>query len=345
MTAGRGSSDSWSALALTPGIAIVGLGGAGSEAVHDLVGLGIPGVRSLVVNTDAKHLVRMGAEEKILLGQRELRGRGSGGDRAAVLRAAEDAKEELLRRLAPFEIVFLLAGLGGGTGSALLPFLARALRATETLPIPVVFLPFQVELEANPNRRENVDATIEELEAMGGLLIAIANEKLRRFERLPIYRVFQVRNAYLHSLVVSLVDMVENPSQLNVDLASLKNHLREAGLSTLVVGEHHISEPERLVQQALSESLLDYRLAERSSALVHLDGGSNLTLRTLDRVIRTMRHALGQPERLVFGTRVRPEPREVVHLTAVVGGLRLGAVRDAVGAPARSEEPLATPLL
>ncbi len=341
MSSNGNSVDSWAALAMTPGIALVGLGGAGSEAVHDLVGLGVPGVHTLAINTDAKHLLRMGVEEKILLGQRELKGRGSGGDRTSVLRAAEDGKEELLRRLAPFEIVFLLAGLGGGTGSALLPFLARELRKTETLPIPVVFLPFHVELETNPSRRENVDATLEELEEMGGLLLAIANEKLRRFERLPIHRVFQVRNAYLHSLVASLVDMVENPSQLNVDLASLKNHLRDAGLSTLIVGEHHISEPERLVHQAIAESLLDYHLADRPSALVHLDGGANLTLRTLDRVLRAMRHALGDPERLVFGTRVRPEPKEVVHLTAVVGGLRARSVRDAVAHRREDERPLA----
>jgi cell division protein FtsZ len=340
MASGERSSESWAALALTPAVAVVGLGGAGSEAVQDLVGLGIPNVRTLAVNTDANHLLRMGVEDKILLGQRELRGRGSGGDRSLVLRAAEDGKEEMLRRLAPFEIVFLLAGLGGGTGSALLPFLSRELRGTQTLPVPVVFLPFQVEIDTNPNRRENVEATIGELEEMGGLLLAIANEKLRRFERLPIHRVFQVRNAYLHSLVASLVDMVENPSQLNVDLASLKNHLRDAGLSTLIVGEHHISEPERLVQQALSESLLDYHLAERPSALVHLDGGSNLTLRTLDRVLRTMRGALGDTERLVFGTRMRPEPREVVHLTAVVGGLKPRSVRDAVAASTISPGPL-----
>jgi cell division protein FtsZ len=333
-------TESWASLALTPGIAVVGLGGAGSEAVQDLVRLGIPGVRSLAVNTDAKHLLRMAVEEKILLGHRELRGRGSGGNRSVVLEAAKDGREEMLRRLQQFELVFLLAGLGGGTGSALLPFLARELRATEALPIPVVFLPFQVELESNTNRRENVEATLDDLEEMGGLLLPLANEKLRRFERLPIHRVFELRNAYLHSLVTSLVDMVENPSQLNVDLASLKNHLRDAGLSTLIVGEYHVSEPERLVHQALSESLLDYRLAEQPSALVHLDGGSNLTLRTLNHVWYAMRKALGNPQRLVFGTRLRPEPREVIHLTAVIGGLMPRTVRDAVQTPRISPGPL-----
>ncbi len=303
--------DSWASLAVTPSIAVVGLGGAGSEAVADLLALGIPGVRAFAVNTDANHLLRTGVEERILLGHRELRGRGSGGDREAVLRGAEEGKEELLRRLRPFEIVFLLAGLGGGTGSALLPFLSRELRETDTLPIPVAFLPFQVELDTNTGRRENVEATVADLEGMGGFLLALANEKLRRFDSLPIHRVFQVRNAYVHSLVTSLVDMVENPSQISVDFASLKNHLRASDLSTLVVGEYHISEPERLVQEALNETLLDYRIAERPSVLVHLDGGSNMTLGTLDRVLRALRHRLGEPERLVLGTRSRSEPSEV----------------------------------
>jgi cell division protein FtsZ len=332
--------EAWASLALSPPCAVVGLGGAGSEAAQDLVNLGMPGVRAFAINSDAKHLLRMGVEERILIGTRELRGRGSGGDRASVLRAAEESREEILRRLSPFEIVFLLAGLGGGTGSALLPFLAGELRKTDTLPVPVVFLPFQVELDTNQGRRENVEATIGDLEEMGGLLLAIANEKLRRFESLPIHRVFHVRNAYLHSLVSALVDMVENPSQLNVDLASLKNHLREAGLSTLLVAEHHVSEPERLVQQSLSDSLLDYHLSEMPSALVHLDGGSNLTLRTLDRVLRTFRQRLGDPQHLVFGTRIRPEPREVVRLTAVIGGLRPRSVRDALRPAGSGGDPL-----
>jgi cell division protein FtsZ len=339
MTSNSGA-EAWASLAATPSVAVVGLGGAGSEAVQDLLTLGIPGVHALAVNTDAKHLLTTGVEEKILLGQRELRGRGSGGDREVVLRAAEDGKEELLRRLRPFEIVFLLAGLGGGTGSALLPLLSRELRKTETLAIPVVFLPFHVELDTNSGRRENVEATVDDLEEMGGLLVALANEKLRRFESLPIHRVFQVRNAYLHSMVSSLVDMIENPSQISVDLATLKGHLRSSGLSTLLVGEYHVSEPERLVHQALSESLLDYHLSPKSSALLHLDGGSNMTLRTLDRVLQATRQRLGNPDRLVFGTRVHPEPREVVRLTAVVGGLRSRTMRDALAHPSKGGAPL-----
>ncbi|MCI4327352.1 MAG: hypothetical protein L3K16_06940 [Thermoplasmata archaeon] len=320
--------------------AVVGLGGAGSEAVHDLVRLGIPGVRAFAVNTDEKHLAKIEVDQRILLGKRQLAGRGSAGDRPAVLSAAEDGKEEMLRRLSKFEIVFLLAGLGGGTGSALLPFLARELRRGDALPVPVAFLPFQVELDTNSQRRENTTEAIDELEAMGGLILALANEKLRRFESLPMHHVFQLRNTYVHNLVTSLVDMVETPSLLNVDLASLKAHLDDAGVSTLLHAEYHISEPERLVPQALVESLLDFQLTEAPSALLHLDGGSNFTLRTHDRIVRSARHHFGEPRRLLLGIRMHPAPREVVRMTAVVGGLRSRAIRDALGS-GQPERPAA----
>ncbi|HTT15869.1 MAG TPA: hypothetical protein VMH49_00705 [Thermoplasmata archaeon] len=325
-----GDADALSALAVSPSIAVVGLGGAGSEAVEDLVELGLPGARAIAVNTDAMHLGRVGVDERILLGRRELQGRGSGGDRAAVLRAVEESREEVVRRLARFEIVFLLAGLGGGTGSALLPLLSRELRATTALPVPIVFLPFRLELDTNPVRAENVESCVAELEELGGLLLALANDKLRKFDSLPIHRVFRVRNAYLHGLVSSLIDMVDHPSQLNVDLASLKSHLRQSGLSTLVIAEEHVSEPGRLVRQALADSLLDFRLPEHPSVLVHLEGGTNLTLQTLDEVMREVRDRFREPGRLVFGTRIRPEPREVVRLTAVLGGLRPRTVREAL---------------
>ncbi|MCI4358691.1 MAG: hypothetical protein L3J95_06135 [Thermoplasmata archaeon] len=330
------SIEAWARRSGENGFALVGLGGAGGEAVQDLVGLGNLNVRTLAVNTDARQLVQIPVEERILIGERVLRGRGSGGNRALVLDAAEEGREEIVRRLAHYEVVFLLAGLGGGTGSALLPFLTSELRKTATLAVPVAFLPFRVELDTNSDRRENVHGALEELEAMGGLLLALSNEKLRRFEALPLHRVFQVRNAYVHALVQSLVDMVEHPSQLNVDLASLKGHLASSGLSTLLCGEYHISDPEQLVDQALTQGLLDFALEDESSALLHLEGGSNLTLRTLDRVVQALRTRLGQPKRFLLGTRIRSEPREVVHLTAVIGGLKAGTIRSALGGPAEA---------
>jgi cell division protein FtsZ len=321
----------WAAYGQGHTVAIVGLGGAGGEAVRDLLALGLPDVPGVAVNTDAPHLLKLPVHERILVGQRQFRGYGSGGDRLGALAGAEEAREELLRRLRRYQIVFLFAGLGGGTGSALLPFLVEELRDTPTLAIPVAFLPFHVELDSNPERRSNTLDALRELEEVGGLLLALSNEKLRRFEALSMAHVLHLRNTYLHRLVGGLVDMIEHPSQMNVDLASLKWHLKDSGVSTLLLSEEHVSEPERLVHQALNDSLLDFELSESPSALVHVDGGSNLTLRTVDRVWRAMRRRLGEPRRMLVGTRTHPEPREVVRLTAVVGGLKPRSVRDALG--------------
>jgi cell division protein FtsZ len=319
-------STGWASFGRPTSFAVVGLGGAGCEAVSDLLGHRIPGVRSVAINTDAMHLQRMPTEQKILIGHRTLRGRGSGGDRAAVVDAAEESREELIRELRPYEVVFLLAATGGGTGSALLPYLSRELRCNDIFPIPIAFLPFAVEVESNRRRREMVQETLDELVELGGLLLVIANEKLRRFGALPLSQALQVRNAYLHGLVSSLVDMVENPSQLNVDLATVKNHLASSGLSTVICGESHVTEPERLVPNALRESLLDFELEKKTRALVHIEGGSNLTVNEFDRVMNSARFHLNQPEELLFGTRLLGEPRETVRLTGIVGGIRLAPV-------------------
>lgn len=320
----------WARFADRDPIIVAGLGGAGCEAAQDLLRLQLPGVRSIAINTDAHHLTHSEAEERILVGQRQLRGRGSGGDREAARACAEDAEEEILRRLRPSEMVFLLAGLGGGTGSALLPYLTRSLRKEGTLTVPVAFLPFRIELDNNPDRRANALGALEELEEMGGLLLALSNEKLRRFENMPMHRVLQVRNAYLHGLLDALVDMVTHPSQLNVDLASLRGHLEQSGTSTLLLAEEHVSEPERLVQTAITDTLLDFELPERPTALIHVDGGSNLTLHTVDRVWHAIRRRLGEPRRMLVGTRTRPEPRPVMRLTAVVGGIGAHSLRNAL---------------
>lgn len=333
------SPDAWASLRAEPSFAVVGLGGAGGDAVRDLLGLGLTGVRSFAINTDARQLDGMVAPRRILIGARELKGRGSGGNRLAARRAAEDSRAEILRSIADFEIVFLLAGLGGGTGSALLPYLSQELRKTGAMPVPVAFLPFHHEL-SSPGRRENTEQSLEELEGMGGFLLALSNEKLLRFRSLPFPRALHLRNAYVHCLVSSLVDMVEYPSQMNVDIASIKTHLGAAGLSTLVWGERHHSEPERLVEQAMRETLLDYELSARPSALIHMDGGSNLTLDTFERLLESFRTRLGDPRDIVVGARTHDEPRDVLRLTAVVGGLKPQSVREALEAVPPGRRPL-----
>ncbi|MEM0128764.1 MAG: hypothetical protein QXG65_01160 [Thermoplasmata archaeon] len=342
MTGLEGKAEPWESLGHPASFAVLGLGGAGSDALRDLRALGIPSLRAIAVNTDAAHLEHTPVDRRVLIGRRQFRGRGSGGDRTAVTRALEESREELLRAVGDSEVVFLLGALGGGTGSALLPFLARELRDRGAFPIPIGFLPFEIEIATNPVRRHAVAEALRDLEGLGGLTLLLSNEKLRRFGALPVHRALSVRNVFLHDLIASLVDMVENPSQLNVDLATVRRHLDGAGPATLIRGEVHVAEAEALLPQAIRDSLLDFELGPRTRALLHVEGGSNLTLEAFDRLLRSARRHLADPEELVLGTRIVPEDRELVRLTGMVSGIRIGSIRRLLEA-GTVREPRAAP--
>ncbi len=316
----------------SPRALVVGLGGAGSEALRDLEELGLPStVETLAVNTDGRHLQSLPIRERILLGQRELGGRGSGGDRSMVSRLAADARDEFSGRFRRHDLTFLLAGLGGGTGSALLPYCMDLSRQAGSLPIPVAFLPFRVEMETNPVRRENTLSALGEIERQPGLILVLANEKLRRFENQPLKRILEIRNTYVHKLVLSLVDILESPSEINLDLALLRRHVAGAGISTLLVAEGHASEPDRLLEQALREGFLDFEIRSPGPTLLHVEGGSNLTLRSLNRLLEVFRAGFHEPREFAFGARIREERLESVRVTAIVGGIGPRSVEEALG--------------
>ncbi len=322
---------SWAELARPPKGLVVGLGGAGSEAVSEVYDQAFPGVDTLAINTDGQHLLRSRAHQRILLGQRELKGRGSGGNLPSVLRATEEAREELRNRLRSYDLVFLVAGLGGGTGSALAPFCLALAQAEGAVPITSVFLPFHAELTGSRVLRENTVRALSELKRAGGLLLPFSNEKLRRYDRLPVRQVFQFRNAYLKALVSGLMDMLQHPSEVNVDLSHLHRHLSRGGLTTLLTGEGHPSDPGGLARQALHDGLLDFRLSEAGPALLFVEGGSELTLGAYHRVVEAFRTELKDPPDLIPGIRVHEERWDSVRVTLLLGGLPEESLAQALG--------------
>jgi cell division protein FtsZ len=310
-----------------PRVLLVGLGGAGCDSISDIEAAGLPpSVETLAINTDGRHLQSLKTKEKLLIGELHMHGRGSGGDRGAVQRAAMEQTDHLKRLFRPYHMIFFIAGLGGGTGSALLPICVSICQEVESLAIPVAILPFEVELESNPKRRENAREALREMDSSGGFFLVLSNEKLRRFDSQPIRSVFQMRSTYLRQLVLSVVDMVEHPSEINVDLALVSRHLQEAGLSTLMIAYGHMDDPEALVRQALNESFLDFELTAPGPVLIHVEGGSNLSLRTHQKILEAFRKALHNPREFVFGTRILEEHSTNVRVTVMVGRLKANAI-------------------
>lgn len=321
------SNESIERLVQRPKVLLVGLGGAGCDTVADMEAAGLPEtVDGLAINTDAMHLKGLAAKSKMLVGETNFHGRGSGGDRDAVLSALDKEKERYKAMFRQYHLVFFVAGLGGGTGSAMLPMLVNLCRQVDSLSIPIAILPFQVETDANENRRNNARRTLEEMVSLGGIFLVVSNEKLRRFESLPVRSVFRMRSAYLRQLVLSVVDMIDHPSEINVDLALVRRQIEEAGLSTLMVAEGHVSDPEALVKQALNESFLDFEISTPGPVLLHMEGGSNLSLRTHQKVLEAFRAGLKHPREFTFGTRITGEHSDVVRVTAIMGRIGAAAV-------------------
>ncbi len=311
----------WEELARAPRGLALGLGGAGSETVSEIYDQGLPGLETIAINTDGQRLLGARAHKRILLGQHELRGRGSAGNLRAVLKSLEGTREELRSQLRGFDLIFLVAGVGGGTGSALVPYCQALAREEGAIPISCVFLPFEAELTGNPRLRENAAHALRELKGTGGLLLPFANERLRRYDRLPVKKVFQFRNAYLTALMRSLMDIVRHPSEVNLDLSHLRRHLEGSGLTTLLTGEGHPSDPALLARQALHEGLLDFSLTEAGPALLFVEGGSELTLGTYHRLVEAFRKELHEPRDLTPGIRIHDERWDSVRVTLVLGGL------------------------
>lgn len=314
---------SWSDLVRVPRALVVGLGGAGSEVVTDLFDQEVPGLETLAINTDGQHLMGARADRRLLIAQGTLGGRGAGGNTEAVLASGPELREDLIQRFRGFDLVFLLAGLGGGTGSALAPLCLSLAREAGTIPVTGVFLPFHVELSTSPRIRENTNRALRELQEGGGVLLVFANERLRKFDRLPIKQVFQYRNSYLRSLVSGLVNMVRHPSEMNVDLAHLRRLLSSGGLSTVLFAEGHPSDPEGVVHQAFQEGLLDFEVKERAGpTILFVEGGNDLTFGAYHRIVESFRKELHDPGELTPGFRTHPERWDRVRVTALVGGLQ-----------------------
>ncbi len=314
-------------LAERPRILVVGLGGAGCETMADMEAAGLPeSIDVLSINTDGMHLKGLKVKHRMLVGEMQLHGRGGGADIARVKSALEGEEERFKELFRKYHLVFVIAGLGGGTGSAMLPFCVSLCREVGALCVPVAILPFEVELESNSLRRDNARATLKALITLGGILLVLSNEKLRRFDSEPLRSVFRMRSTYLRELVLSVVDMVDHPSEINVDLGHVRRLIEEAGLSTLMVAEGHYSDPEALVRQAIEESFLDFEIVSPGPVLLHMEGGSNLSLRTHHNILEAFRAGLHHPREFTFGTRIRDERSEVVRVTAIMGQIGATAV-------------------
>ena len=305
----------------TRAIRVVGVGGGGSNGVDRMVSARIPAVSFVACNTDAQGLRRSSAETKIRIGDVITGGLGSGGDPAIGRRAAEADAERIARAVAGADLVFIVAGLGGGTGSGAAPVVAASARHQGALTIAVVTKPFGFE---GSQRKRIADTAAVELAANVDALIVVPNDRVGDVvpEDAPMIDAFRVVDGVLLQAVQGIIDLIAAPGLINLDFADIRAVMKDAGPTLIALGrgtgEHRATDAAR---QAIASPLLEASIEGARGILFNVSGPADLRLREVRLAIDEIRARADVDANVIFGASFSESLGEDVLITLIATGL------------------------
>jgi cell division protein FtsZ len=325
---------------LKPRISVVGVGGAGGNAVNNMITSHLEGVEFVACNTDAQALDRCLTERKIQLGNTVTHGLGAGARPEIGRAAAEEARNEIIDALSGSHMVFITAGMGGGTGTGAAPVIAKAVKEQGILTVGVVTKPFQFE---GGYRARLAESGIEELEQWVDTLIVIPNQNLFRIanERTTFTEAFQLADQVLHMGVRGVTDLIVMPGLVNLDFADIRTVMSEMGKAMMGTGE---SEGERraieAAESAISNPLLDeVSMKGARGVLINITGGPDMTLFEVDAAANRIREEVDQDANIIFGSTFDESMHGKIRVSVVATGI---ALQERKRRPQPGAEPAST---
>ena len=313
----------------SPRITVIGVGGGGTNAVDNMIAANLQGVEFVVANTDAQQLMHSRADRRIQLGPHITQGLGAGAKPEIGKAAAEEAADELARHLDGAHMVFITAGMGGGTGTGAAPVIARMARERNILTVGVVTKPFGFE---GVRRARCADQGIEELQAHVDTLIVIPNQNLFRManERTTWKEAFKMADQVLYMGVRGVTDLMMAPGLVNLDFADIRTVMAEMGKAMMGTGE---AEGEnraiRASEAAISNPLLeDTSMSGARGLLINITGGDDLTLFEVDQAANRIREEVDEEANIIFGSAIDE---------TLSGRIRVSVVATGIDSPAQSQ--------
>jgi cell division protein FtsZ len=308
-------------------VKIVGVGGGGGNAVNRMIEAGVQGVEFIAINTDAQALAASSAIRKIVIGRQTSRGLGAGGDPRAGGKAAELSRDEIEEALDRSDMVFVTAGMGGGTGTGASPVIAEYARGIGALTVGVVTLPFTFE---GYRRQKFAEEGIGQLREKVDALIVIPNDRLLKLadSQMTMVEAFRSADDVLRQGVQGISDLVTQTGLINLDFADVKSVMANAGTALMAIGE--AAGEERALQAAraaISSPLLDVSIEGATGLLINVTGGSDLTLQEVTEAAHTIGEAVDPAANIIFGAVLYPRPQRDLRITVIATGLR--GARDA----------------
>jgi len=283
--------------------------------------VGIEGVETIAINTDAQDLLYTTADRKILIGKELTKGMGAGSNPKIGEEAARENDSEIKSALQGANMVFVTCGLGGGTGTGSAPIVADIARKIGALTVGVVTMPFSME----GNRRyENAVIGLERLEATVDTLIVIPNDKLLELAPdLPLHTAFKIADEILTNAVKGIAELVTKAGLINLDFADIKAVMGNGGVALIGVGESDSeNRAKEAVEKAINNPLLDVDISGASGALINVSGGPDLTLAEARTVVETVSSKLDENARVIWGAQIYDDLSKTVRAMMIVTGVK-----------------------
>jgi cell division protein FtsZ len=302
-----------------PKIFVVGCGGCGNNTINRLSHMELDAT-TIAINTDKQHLLMTKADKRVLIGRSLTRGLGAGGYPEIGRKAAELARGVIEELLADADMVFVCAGMGGGTGTGSAPVVAEIAKRQGAIVVGFAQMPFKVE-------RARIGKAIQglrELKEHCDTVVVLDNNKLvEYYPNLPIDAAFSVMDQLIAETIKGITDTITRPSLVNIDFADLKAIMGHGGVAVMLVGEAKAQDKaSTVVKDCLSHPLLDVDYRGATGALVHISGGNDLTLKEAEEIIRNLTFELDDNANVIWGARISKEFEGFVRVVAIMTGIK-----------------------
>lgn len=322
-------------------IKVVGIGGGGCNAVNRMIAEGLQGIEFISINTDAQALLKSQAQTRVRIGDKSTRGLGAGGDPKIGQAAAEESAEELYEVLKGADMVFVTAGLGGGTGTGAAPVVAQIAKEIGALTIGVVTRPFSFE---GAHRSRSAEQGAMRLKEHADTLIVIPNDRLLQIvtKNVGLNDAFRMADDVLRQGIQGISELITIPGLINLDFADVRTIMSEGGAALMAVGQASGEDRAKIAaEQAISSQLLDVTINGARGILFNVTGGSNLSLYEVNQAAAIIKETASPDVNLIFGAVVDENMGDNIRITVIATGFdRATSPQEAEPAFFRQETPV-----
>ena len=300
-------------------IKVIGAGGAGNNMVSWLYKKGIKGAEIIACNTDQQHLDVTSSDRKFLIGKDLTRGLGCGGFPQKGAEAAQESIAEIKETLKGADMVFICAGMGGGTGTGASPVLASVAKDTGAIVIGTVTMPFKIERA----RVDKAEFGLQQLRNVSDTVIVIDNNRLVQIAgNLPVQQAFAVANELISTMIKGIVETIAVPSLVNLDYADVRAIMTHGGVAAIGIGSSDTNNRvEEAVKGALANPLLDINYEGATGAIIHVAGGPDMTLDEINKIGEIVTSSMDQDANVIWGARVDEDLKGKVTVMTIITGV------------------------